>query len=464
MGNIVAMVIAAVSMPILTRLYSPEAFAGWAVYTSTAQIFSTVACLRYELAILLPKSAEDGARILFGCFLVTLVISACALLIVYLFAEVIIGGSLMAGLSPWLWAMPVLIISFGLNQALNWWCSRTQKFGIYSISQILLPLFTVIVQMGMAIFGYRSYSGLIFGTIAGQCSATICIIYKIFRVDKAIFLVSIRSPRKIITILFNHKNYPIYMTPFTLVSIIRERLMYFLMSSYSNVLDIGYYSLSSRLVNLPNSLISGALRPVFFQQAASHGFSDMASEVLSTMKFIIITVVPFWCLFLYHAAEILAFVFGEKWSAAAPYAVIMSFPIISLIMYNWMDRAFDVQGRQRLAFFFEFIFSGITIILLFGCFRFFNNVFYAISAQSFTMVVYNMSLIVAIFKISKFPLRTLLAPLILFCSLFCASMCITFVFSSLFKPWIAIILNGLFIAIVIGCCMHKRFNHLIYTK
>lgn len=42
-------------VPILSRLYTPDAFGTAAVFVSIAGIISIVSCFRYELAIMLPE-------------------------------------------------------------------------------------------------------------------------------------------------------------------------------------------------------------------------------------------------------------------------------------------------------------------------------------------------------------------------------------------------------------------------
>ena len=50
--------------PVLTRLYGPEAFGFLALFTSITSIIGVVACMRCELAIMLPKTDEEAANLL----------------------------------------------------------------------------------------------------------------------------------------------------------------------------------------------------------------------------------------------------------------------------------------------------------------------------------------------------------------------------------------------------------------
>ena len=52
--------LALVSVPVLTRLYSPANFGGFNVLSSLVAIVGTVAALRFELAVPLPEREQDA--------------------------------------------------------------------------------------------------------------------------------------------------------------------------------------------------------------------------------------------------------------------------------------------------------------------------------------------------------------------------------------------------------------------
>ena len=63
-GTAFAQALAILASPLITRLYGPEAFGLAALFTSIVGIVGVVACLRYELAIMLPKRDEEAANLL----------------------------------------------------------------------------------------------------------------------------------------------------------------------------------------------------------------------------------------------------------------------------------------------------------------------------------------------------------------------------------------------------------------
>jgi O-antigen/teichoic acid export membrane protein len=63
-GTSICQVIGLLAAPVLTRLYAPAAFGLAAIFVSLAAIGGVLACLPYELAIVLPEGDPDAANVL----------------------------------------------------------------------------------------------------------------------------------------------------------------------------------------------------------------------------------------------------------------------------------------------------------------------------------------------------------------------------------------------------------------
>ena len=63
-GSVIAQGLGVLAAPVIARLFAPEAFGVAALFVSITGIIGVVACLRYELAIMLPKTDEEAANLL----------------------------------------------------------------------------------------------------------------------------------------------------------------------------------------------------------------------------------------------------------------------------------------------------------------------------------------------------------------------------------------------------------------
>ena len=66
-GTTLALGVSVLASPITSRLFGPEAFGLAALFQSGAAMLAAIACLRYEMAIVLPKKDEDAAPLFALC-------------------------------------------------------------------------------------------------------------------------------------------------------------------------------------------------------------------------------------------------------------------------------------------------------------------------------------------------------------------------------------------------------------
>ena len=78
-GSAFAQGLSVLVVPIVARLFAPEAFGIAALFASITGIIGAAACLRYELSIMLPKTDEEAVNLfglsLFFVLIITVIIS-----------------------------------------------------------------------------------------------------------------------------------------------------------------------------------------------------------------------------------------------------------------------------------------------------------------------------------------------------------------------------------------------------
>ena len=100
-GTTFAQVITILASPLLTRLYGPEAFGFLALFTSITSIIGVIACMRYEMAIMLPKTDEEAANLLGLCLLCVTVVSALTVPALYFGGDALLSLLKAPGLGPY---------------------------------------------------------------------------------------------------------------------------------------------------------------------------------------------------------------------------------------------------------------------------------------------------------------------------------------------------------------------------
>ena len=158
-----AQVIGYAIAPILTRLYSNAEMGEMLYYMRLIAFISSIATLRYEAALPLPKRDEHSYLMyrfvyLFSFWL--LVFIACFLLVFSLVFDLI-------NLQPWfilfvvLGAAAMIVINVGTS-----WAVRTGTYGIISRQKITNSLVSNALKWGFFFLNWKSF-GLILATLLG---------------------------------------------------------------------------------------------------------------------------------------------------------------------------------------------------------------------------------------------------------------------------------------------------------
>ena len=129
-GSAFAQLLAILVLPILTRVYSPEEFASFAVYSSILNILIVISCLRFEIAIPLPKDDETAFFLFILALLSNIFITVLIVLLVFLFQVPLLNFIQQPQLKPYIWFIPAGVFFAGLYTALQYWNTRKRNFNV----------------------------------------------------------------------------------------------------------------------------------------------------------------------------------------------------------------------------------------------------------------------------------------------------------------------------------------------
>ncbi len=400
-GGMIAQGLVVLANPVLTRLYEPGSYGDWGILISIALIPATVATLRLELAIVLPKSDEEAAGVFGLSVLLSLVTALLVAVVLLLGMDLITEWLGLASLESWLWTTPFLVFAFGVYQTSIGWLNRQEDFSRFSLALIVLPLGTVLVQVAAALTGMRGPGGLMLGSVIGQVAATL-LLGSIVLGKYGKLLATGWSRRSMLSALSRFRSYPLFMTPCSLVNVLRNRVAVFALGAFATKGAAGHFHFSEKVIRLPGNLVSDAIRPVFFQKASVCDIRELEAPLLRGLAFINKLTLPCFVLFWCEAPQLFAWIFGEEWREASRYALILSVPAFVLLHSNWMDRGLDVLGRQKLAFQLEALFSVVSIGLLFTGLVLTGDILWGILLMAGGFLAYNVAWLVIFFRVAGF--------------------------------------------------------------
>jgi lipopolysaccharide exporter len=365
-GTVLAQALGILVMPIVTRLFVPEAFGIVAIFSSITGIVGVVVCLRYEIAIMLPESNGDAVNILGVSLLSVIIMTSLSALIVWLGSEKITSLLHTPQLRHYLWLVPVAIFFQGLFLALNSWNSRTKHFGRLSVAQIISSLTTQTTKVAAGFAGFVSGGVLIGTSVLGSIVSTGVLGGQIWRDDKKLFLNHV-CWQSIGKGYVRYRKFLLIDTWGGLMNSISWQLPALMLSSFFSVSIVGYYALGLTMIMTPLSTISGALSQVFYQKACDEKnvTGNNGKHVETLMDKLMFIGIPPMMILAMVGEELFTVVFGERWAEAGHYTQILAPWIFFWFISSPLSPLFAVYERQGAALSVHFVIFITRVISLY---------------------------------------------------------------------------------------------------
>lgn len=386
-GSTFAQALGLLVAPIVTRLFAPEAFGTFALFTAITAIIGVIACLRYELAIMLPETDEEAVNIVAVSLCSGILMTGFSALLIHFGSDPILRLIKIPELKSYLWLIPAFVFFSGLRITLNYWNSRTKHFGRLSLIQIISSIITQTTKLASGFAGFVSGGVLILTTLLGNVVSTVMLGRQIWKDDKELFTSNVRW-QKIKNGFTRYKKFPLIDSAGGLLNTISWQLPALLLASFFSVSVVGLYALGLTVIQRPLSIISGALSQVFFQRAIEekHIKGNNGELVENLMdKLMFVGILPMAILSMI-GEEFFSVLFGARWAEAGRYTQILAPWIFFWFISSPLSYLFTVYERQGLSFSVHLmIFVTRVISLYIG--GIYHNIYLALGLYSVTGIV-----------------------------------------------------------------------------
>ncbi len=419
-GTTLAQALSILATPIVTRLYGPDAYGLSVLFNSILVIIGVIICLRYELAIMLPKKDEEAANLLAASFISISLISILLIPIIWLCGPALTGMLNSPILGNYLWLLPIAVSANGAFLAFNYWNSRTRQFGRLSIARVVSAVVMVSIQLGAGLAGHATGGSLITAAIVGSAISAIVLGVLIWHENRRLLQKSI-SLQQISAGVKRYKKFPIFDTWSALLNTFCWQLPPFLLSYYFTSTIVGYYGLGLMVLQLPVNLIGGAIGQVFFQRVSVAKFEGNLAPLVEDTVLNLAKLSIFPALLLSVAGkETFVVVFGARWAEAGVFAQILAVWIFFSFITSPISTLFSVLEKQGSSLIFNIILLPVRVgALVIG--GLLGNARIAIALFSITGVIVYIILLIWIMakakasvgKVSKRSLKYLAYSLLL---------------------------------------------------
>jgi O-antigen/teichoic acid export membrane protein len=333
--------ITAASMPVLSRLYGPADFGLLAVFASCLGILSVIACLRFELAIPLPDSAQESGDLLRLSLVCCAALSLVIGLPVWLWPAPIADLLGQVALAPYLGLLPLGVLLAGSYSAFQFWHVREKGFSWLAQTRVGQSAGSAATQIGMGIAGTGPI-GLLLGHVMNTGVACVALGGALRRAEPWPTVSRLRQLAR------TYRRFPLWSTPEALANSAALQLPVILIAAAVAPAEAGYLTMALFVIQAPMSLIGTAIGQVYVSQAPA---------ALREQRLGPFTAEVFSGLWRAGAGPLLALgilspmlfepVFGEGWSRAGWLVTWMTPWFVAQFLAVPLSMALHTCGRQR---------------------------------------------------------------------------------------------------------------------
>jgi O-antigen/teichoic acid export membrane protein len=312
-------------IPIIARLYGPEAFGLFALFSSIFAPLEAITTMGYSGSIMLPRKAEDGSTMFGVCLCFATLISAFSYLLIFLGRHIITSWLNAPELNAYLYLVPVFLFFSGLYMALRYWNMRNGRFGHLASAKMSRYVARNGFVLGIGYFFSASAIVLILGGFVGGLASCLVLSRRILQDHWAILKRNI-SWHKMIAGIKRYRKFPFYVVPTNLLGRFSEQIPIYLLSYFFSQSIVGFFSLGLQVLNLPMRFLGSSIGEVYFQRAAKDGEGSILLLEQLYSRLVLFGLLPFLLLGIV-GEDLFTLAFGTKWSEAGVYTQILSFSI-----------------------------------------------------------------------------------------------------------------------------------------
>ena len=335
--------IAVVLLPIVTRIYTPDQYAGYALALAASALLATVLSGRYEMACVVAPNDDSGDREAWKMARLALCLAiGCAIVlqIGIALAVATIASHLTEPTEVALLLLPLTTLAVAASSIQTLLDTR---IGAYHTISLLLVARTAILCGLQILLGLSqpTTAGLLIPLVICQAPSLLRLLYLLVKKAPGPHASTFRQ------LAIRHKRYPQFQIWAAIANSLGFNLFVLALSISYDQLAVGLFAVASRIVLFPTAVITGPIRTVYFREASRRANAQTAG--LSLYNRILLALCIAGCaiyLLIALVTPCLTAALGSDWSAAEIF-IYASIPIgIASFIGAPANSALIVHGRQ----------------------------------------------------------------------------------------------------------------------
>ncbi|MEA3029354.1 MAG: hypothetical protein QOG13_679 [Sphingomonadales bacterium] len=346
-GSVIAQAIGFLVLPILSRLFAPEAFGAYQFFQAILTLLLVTASMRFEVALLRAADGAELRAVLWLCFVLNLLVSTLVALLVGL---ILAGGwpEAAASLPFTLWLFPLALLLAGVGQILTYLVTRESAFPVSANSKVAQA--GAYAASGLALGAAApAVSGIILADLCGRFALVGMLLAWVRRRKRDLF--GPVSRVQIVAAASKFREFPLISVPGgivnTLGAVLTPMMIYATFSPYVS----GQFALVERGLTIPVALLVTAVSQVYmagFAEALRKPGQSALAQFRKVVRNMALIGGPPVLILIAFGPTIFVTVFGERWLLAGEFARIMAPAFWLVLISGAVNMTITLLGRQKL--------------------------------------------------------------------------------------------------------------------
>jgi O-antigen/teichoic acid export membrane protein len=334
------------TLPVITRIYTPEDFGVLAVFTTAILLIVPLSTLLYSITIPLPKTDGIAVNIVFLCSVLILFITGLLSVLFFFFGDLIFGFFNMEEIAAYWWVLIIGIFTASFYELMTHWATRVMAFAEVAKTKVWQASISAILKIGLGLLGLKPV-GLLIGDVGQRGGGVLSLFRKFYEKFKS--NLKYVTFNKIKFLLRYYIDLPKYRLPsqFLLKLSSQAPVLYFAFQFGQE--ETGQLSLSLAMIALPITLLANSTGKAYYAEVSKLGpkmkmkIKRITFDIVK--KMIVIGLLP-TAIILFFGPFLFKLIFGSEWYLAGLYSRILSIYMLMSFATNPLMHVLNVFNKQ----------------------------------------------------------------------------------------------------------------------
>lgn len=345
-GTALAQFISILSMPVITRLYTPSDLGILTIYSSILALVVVAATLRYEIAYPLPQKSEDVTNLFALCLLLLVGTSIGFTLLIVFTGEFFVQAFRLEALESFIWLLSIGFFGMGLYTTLNFWAIRNRSYKKITHTKINQSLSGSAFKIALGVLSVGPM-GLIIGHIVSQIAGIGTFVAAMWKTERGTFKdVSLKG---VSSVAREYWRFPVFSLTSSFLNTLSLQLPPLMLLYLYDSHIVGFYALANMLIVAPGSVIKASIGQAFFGDAAKlvrERSLELRSLYMKTIRHLSLLALPLIGIPSLLGPLVVPIIFGDVWIDAGWYLLPLALMVIPSFVISPITRL-DLLGYNN---------------------------------------------------------------------------------------------------------------------